>query len=83
MQGEWSGQGYRAPVPGTVHHIVGLRRGGAVRYYLDGRLVHDYLDAEPHGRGQMGFCLWRNTALLHESSVWRIDGHRPAASIGA
>jgi hypothetical protein len=69
---EWSGEGYSAPEVGKVHEIVALRRGKAIRYFIDGRLVHDHADENPHSRGQMGFCLWRNLARIHEFRVCRI-----------
>jgi len=73
-QGEWRGIDYRAPEVGKVHHIVAVRMGERVRYYIDGRLIHDVHDPKPHTRGQMGFCLWRNSAKLHEFAVYRIEG---------
>ena len=77
-ESEWRGEGYKQPEIGKVHHIVGLRRGNRVRYYIDGRLVHDYEDPKPHTRGQMGFCLWRNSARIHDFAVYRIDDARGA-----
>lgn len=61
-----------APQVGKVHEIVALRRGANLRYFADGELIHDCRDENSPARGQMGFCLWRNLARLHEFSVYRI-----------
>ena len=69
---EWSGKGYKQPEIGKIHNIVALRMGNHIRYYIDGRLVHDYEDSKPHEQGQIGFCLWRNSARIHDLTVYRI-----------
>jgi hypothetical protein len=69
---ELSGEGFEAPRVGARHHIAALRRGARVRYFLDGRPVHDYVDPDPPARGQMGFCLWRNLARITEFAVYRL-----------
>jgi hypothetical protein len=54
------------PQLGKTHHIVALRHGKQVRYFIDGELAFDYEDETPHTRGQMGFCLWRGVARLRD-----------------
>ena len=75
---EWRGDDFIPPGNGKVHDLVALRDGSAIRYFINGRLVHDFEDKKPHTRGQMGFCLWRNAANIYEFNVYRIRGSNTA-----
>ncbi len=54
------------------YNILALRQGKRVRCFIDGRMIHDYLDPDPPERGQMGFCLWRNLARIYRFQVYSI-----------
>jgi hypothetical protein len=69
---ELSGEGFSSPAVGRRHNILALRQGQRVRCFIDGRMIHDYLDPDPPGRGQMGFCLWRNLARIHKFEVYQL-----------
>jgi hypothetical protein len=63
------------PQVGKVYHVQAMRHGKRLRYFLDGQLIHDYEDAHPHTRGQMGICIWRNSVKVSNVQVLRIlDG---------
>ncbi len=47
-------------VKGHVYHIAIVVQGPRMRYYVDGRLVHDFRDSPPlYRRGKHAFRTWR------------------------
>jgi len=64
-----------APEIGRQHHIVALRLGKLIRYFVDGKLVHERLDERKLSPCRMGFCIWRSHVKVHEFNVYRIAGN--------
>lgn len=53
---------HRAVLPrvGEAYTVEVLKRDGRIIYAVDGRVIHDWVDSDPHRRGRLGFTLWHS-----------------------
>lgn len=56
--------------PEHTYEIAVLKRGDRIAASIDGRLVHDWTDPEPLGRGWVGLVTW-STAVTYED--WSVS----------
>ncbi len=63
------------PEVGPWYTISVLRTGNRLRYFVDGRMVHDYSDPDPFDRGKIGFALWHSRVEIDSLAVFRVLEH--------
>ena len=51
--------------PDHSYDVQILKRGGEIAASVDGRIVHDWTDADPHGTGWVGLRTW-NTRVTYD-----------------
>lgn len=57
---------------GLDYAIAIAKRGGHLQVWVDGRLLHDYLDPDPHGAGKYGFRTWSTEAELWDFETFEL-----------
>lgn len=58
--------------PNHSYDIRVLKQGGDIAASIDGRLVHDWSDPEPHGSGQIGVRTWNSHLTVDEWAVYEL-----------
>ncbi len=60
------------PEVGENYTIEVLKRGGHIRYAVDGEVLHDWVDDDPFERGRIGFTLWHSRIAVEFIEVYQI-----------
>lgn len=62
---------------GATHHLAGVASAGAVRYYVDGKLVLSYEHLPVPNSGRLGFSLAGGKVIFDNLKVTRVDPAAP------
>ncbi|NOZ19677.1 MAG: hypothetical protein GXP25_01170 [Planctomycetes bacterium] len=54
------------------YRISVLARDGRIKYWVDGRLMHDYQDDFAFDEGKMGFALYKSNVEISDLRVYRV-----------
>lgn len=60
------------PEANRDYELAVLVRGGKIRCYIDGRLVHSYDDPEPHTKGKVGFRTFRTRLWWDNLRIYQV-----------
>ncbi|MCW5977109.1 MAG: hypothetical protein KIT09_03490 [Bryobacteraceae bacterium] len=64
------------PAPDRTYDFAVGARGGAIRCWVNGRLVHSYDDPNPHSGGKLAFRTFRTRLWWDNLKVYRLRGDR-------
>lgn len=57
--------------PDERYRVTLLKRGGRIRACVNGRIIHDWTDAEPHGSGWVGLRTYDTDVTYDRWAVYR------------
>src|SRR5690606_32720163 len=57
---------------GETYNISVLVQKGRIRYYINGRLIHDYTDPEPYTSGWFAWRTWHTNLCIREVKAWEL-----------